>query len=232
MAQTANHSFRLPLQLDPARLAADTERCLRSPWVKHVNQQVYRGEWTSIALRSSSGGAADILSVPDAEGYRDTPLLAECPYFRDVVASFACEKESIRLLRLAAGSVIHEHRDPGSSYSDGFFRLHVPITTNDEVRFVVGGVRLMMKPGECWYADFGLPHSVENPGTTDRIHLVIDGRRNPWSDGLFARAGYDFEADARARAMDPETRRRVVEALRERGTDIDLKLAAELEAGA
>lgn len=225
----ANRFVRLPFTFDPTQLSADLERCLRAEWPAHFNQRDYSGAWTSISLRSASGRPDDIASVPGAAGYRDTPLLDECPYLRQVADAFDCEKETIRLLRLGAGSVIHEHRDPGAGYGDGFFRLHIPITTNTETAFVVDGHELVMQPGECWYADFSRPHSVANRGSTDRVHLVIDGLRNEWSDDVFRRAGYDFDEEARARAADPHTTRQVIEMLRARGTETDLRLAAELE---
>ncbi len=225
----ANRFLRLPLTFHSELLLRDAERCLRAQWPEHFNSRDYSGRWSSIALRSASGEASDILSVPGQRDYRDTALLDECPYFRAVLDGFLCDKETVRLLRLEAGSVIHEHRDPGASYADGFFRLHIPITSNAETRFVVDGERLMMQPGECWYADFGLPHSVSNGGKTDRIHLAIDGLRNAWSDRLFEQAGYDFVEDARARSMDEDTARRVIETLRARGTETDLRLADELE---
>jgi hypothetical protein len=217
------------LAFDVARLAADLTSCLRSQWPGHFNHRDYSGEWSSIALRSASGQATDIASVPGQTGYLETPLLAACPYFREVIDTFQCEKETVRLLRLGAGSVVHEHRDPGASYADGFLRLHIPITSNDQTRFVIDRHDLAMQPGECWYANFGLPHSVTNAGATDRVHLVIDGLRNAWTDALFRTAGYDFDEDARASRMDSDTTRRIVETLRARGTETDLRLAADME---
>lgn len=227
-----HRALLLPLTFDPAPLVADLARSLRVSWPNHFNTRDYSGHWSSIALRSATGSDADIASVPGRAGYRDTPLLDGCAAFRAVVDAFECETESVRLLRLGAGSVIHEHRDPGAAYADGFFRIHVPITSNDQTRFVVGGEALVMHPGECWYANFSLPHSVRNDGATDRVHLVLDGLRNPWSDALFARAGYDFDAEARSRGLDPETTRRVIATLRDRGTETDLRLADEMERAA
>ena len=225
-----NRFFRLPLVFRPDRLAEDLTR-VAAGWTAHFNQRDYAGEWTSIALRSASGSEADIGAMP-GQSFRDTPLLDRCAYFRDVLETFECDTEAVRLLRLGPGSVIHEHRDPAASYADGFFRLHIPITTNAATHFIVDGDELTMQPGECWYADFGLPHSVRNDGPAERVHLIIDGLRNAWSDRLFEQAGYDFSEEARRRRMPDDTRRLVIETLRARGTDTDLRLAAELEAGA
>jgi hypothetical protein len=224
--------LRLPFAFDPDWLADDLARCLHSAWTKHVNERDYAGNWTGVALRSTTGSAGDILSVAGLDEYQDTPLVAECPYFSAILDGLHCKKETVRLLRLAPGSLIREHRDRGASYGDGFLRLHIPITTNDRTRFVVDGEALPMRPGECWYADFSLVHSVRNDGATDRVHLIIDGLRNAWSDRLFTAAGYDFEAEARERRMDPRTRRLVIDQLRARGTETDLQLARRLEDGA
>ena len=224
--------LRLPFAFEADRLADDLAQCLRTAWTKHVNQRDYAGDWTGIALRSTTGTAGDILSVAGLDDYKDTPLVAECPYFSAILDGLHCEQETVRLLRLAPGSLIREHRDRGASYGDGFLRLHIPITTNDRTRFVVDGEALPMRPGECWYADFSLVHSVQNDGATDRVHLIIDARRNDWTDRLFEQAGYDFAADARERRMAPDTRRRVIEELRAHGGDTGLQLAADLEAEA
>jgi hypothetical protein len=54
---------------------------------------------------------------------------------------------------------------------------------------MLGGQRVVMNEGECWYNDFNLPHSVANHGTTDRVHLVIDCVLNDWLRALFAASG-------------------------------------------
>jgi mannose-6-phosphate isomerase-like protein (cupin superfamily) len=59
-------------------------------------------------------------------------------------------------------------------------RLHIPVVTNPEVEFVLNGVRVEMKEGECWYHNFNLPHRVANRGTVDRVHLVLDCVLNDW----------------------------------------------------
>ena len=89
------------------------------------------------------------------------------------------------MLKLGVGAEIKPHRDYELGYEDNNFRLHIPITTNSEVSFILDGQRLVMSPGECWYTNVNFVHSVANKGTTDRIHLVIDGERNEWSDALF-----------------------------------------------
>lgn len=225
---TVTAHLRLPLAVDLPGLLHDLAHCLGSEWRPHFNSRDYVGGWDSIALRSQDGQATTVFAHPD-KAYQDTPLLSECLHFRRVLDSIPCEKESVRLLRQAAGGEIKTHRDIGLHYSDGVFRLHIPLVTNDDVDFVVAGHRLPMQPGECWFGDFSQPHSVRNRGATDRIHLVIDCIRNAWTDAWFADAGLP-EADFEPPKMDEATRRQVLESLRSQDNPALAGLIADLEA--
>lgn len=55
-----------------------------------------------------------------------------------------------------------------------------------------------MAPGEAWYLNLDLPHSVENRGDSDRVHLLIDCRRNAWLERLLAQLAGDELARTRA----------------------------------
>ncbi|HEY0111451.1 MAG TPA: aspartyl/asparaginyl beta-hydroxylase domain-containing protein [Fibrella sp.] len=224
-----NSKFKLPITFDEAALIEDLSTCRRLQWGGHFNQKDYVGTWTSIALRSASGREDDIYSHPTVQAYVDTPLLAQCTYFRQVCDWFQCEKESIRLLSLAPGSLIKEHTDPHTGYPYGLFRLHIPIQTATAVQFRVAGVDLPMQAGECWYANFHLPHSVQNAGPVERVHLVIDCRRNAWSDGLFKEAGYDFDEEKREAAYSQDTKRRMIDELSRMESDSARQLVIQLQ---
>jgi quercetin dioxygenase-like cupin family protein len=216
---TANHSaFKLPLQFEPAALLQDLQVALREEWGQHYNTNDFSGSWNSIALYSASGNTTDIFALP-SDVFKPTPLLQQCPYFKQLLDNLLFEKETVRLLRLAPGSEIHPHRDRGLAYRYNCFRLHIPIITEAAVEFIVDGQHLQMSPGECWYADFDKPHAVYNKSNGERVHLVIDGKRNAWTDTLFISAGYDREADAAQDAYDAETQKRIREELERMGTD-------------
>lgn len=200
-----NRFFPLPFRFDAGKLLADLVICELEHWKSHFNTNDYEGEWTGISLRSASGAADDIHTIAPIS-FTDTPLLSNCPYFREILHQWKCEIEGVRLLALAPGSIIKEHRDPGLGYEHGRFRVHIPVVTDPNVLFVVDDCPLHMDNGECWYANFSLPHQVEHRGTTRRIHLVIDGVRNEWTDRLFSEAGYDFEAELNHKAYDPATK--------------------------
>lgn len=217
MATENNTALKLSLQYDPASLAQDLQVALREEWGQHYNTRDFSGSWNSIALYSATGKTTDIFALP-SDTFKETPLLQQCPYFKMLLDAMRFEKEAVRLLRLAPGSEIHPHRDKGLAYRYDCFRLHIPIITEAEVEFIVAGEHLQMNPGECWYADFDKPHAVYNKSTKERVHLVIDGKRNAWTDELFLRAGYNPEADAAQDAYDAETEQRIREELERMGT--------------
>ncbi len=226
---SVNNSLRIKKDIDVQRLNADLETCLKAQWKEHFNQNDYSGSWTVIALRSQTGNAEDILANDSEQPFIDTPLLAQCHYFKELLDAMLFEKETVRLLRLQPGSVVKPHRDMGLAYRFGCFRLHIPLATHTSVEFMVGGENIPMKEGECWYADFDQTHSVNNESSQERIHLVIDGKRNDWTDRLFADAGYDFEEEKRRIDYSLETKKQMIEQLRQMKTDVADEMIKKLE---
>lgn len=180
ITSTIPSSFKLPMAFNVERLQADLAGIVSTEFIPHFNTRYYEGDWSVVSLRSIGGRADQIYPDPTRTDYADTPLLARCPYIADVVNSFPCSKLAVRFLRVRPRSVVKEHRDYQLRLEDGEVRLHIPITTNPEVRFVVAGRRVIMNPGECWYNDFTELHSVHNDGDGDRVHLTIDCVVNDW----------------------------------------------------
>ncbi|HJZ96359.1 MAG TPA: aspartyl/asparaginyl beta-hydroxylase domain-containing protein [Candidatus Solibacter sp.] len=177
--------WKLPLAFDAAQLQRDVAGLGAEEWSPHFNQRQYDGEWSGVPLRSTPRSHMPLYPDPASTEFIDLPVLDRCPYLREVMAQFDCPLTFVRLLKLAPGSNILEHRDHCLSYEDGEVRIHIPVFTNPEVEFVVGGEALPLKHGECWYINFNLPHRIHNRGTTDRVHLVIDCRLNLWLDAMF-----------------------------------------------
>jgi hypothetical protein len=174
-------SLKLAPRFDAARLQADLNRILAPEFIPHFNTRYYEGDWSVVPLRSVGGRADHIYPDPTATlKFADTPLLDRCPGVREVLASLQCQLQAVRFLRLKAGSVIKRHSDYNLSLEDNEVRLHIPVVTNADVEFVLDGKRVVMEPGELWYHNFNLPHSVANKGATDRIHLVIDCFVSDW----------------------------------------------------
>jgi hypothetical protein len=53
-------------------------------------------------------------------------------------------------------------------------RVHLPVVTNDEVRFVVGGETVNLREGQLFEINNRRMHSVHNDGAEDRVHLILD----------------------------------------------------------
>ncbi len=188
-ASSLPSSVRLPLVFDAARLQADLDGIFSTEFIPHFNQRYYEGDWSAVPLRSVGGRTDQIYPDPTAtQDFADTPLLARCAYVGEVLASLQVKLQAVRFLRLKAGSVVKEHRDHNLSLEDGDVRLHIPVRTNAELEFVLDGKRVVMNPGEVWYHNFNLPHSVNNKGATDRIHLVVDCFVNDWLRELITAA--------------------------------------------
>jgi hypothetical protein len=163
-----------------------------------VESNSLRLEFKTSSLQSHSRSETDLFNK-SGTALRNTLQISKFSYIEEILNSFQCELESVRLLRLSPGNFIYEHCKHDYQYEDGFLRLHIPIQTNPKVSHRINDRLIFMKPGECWYVDVNAPHSVSNNGTTDRIHLVIDARRNEWTDALFQEMQKTSEPVAKAR---------------------------------
>jgi len=220
-------SSKLPISFSIDKLQKELAICENDLWTPHFNTNRYEGNWTSVSLRSQSGLVNDITSFANTE-HRNTNLLDRCDYFKEIMDWFQCEKEAVRLLRLGPGSEIKEHVDNDTSYEDGFFRIHIPIITNEEVFFYVDKKRVPMKMGECWYANFQLPHSVENKSTEPRIHLTLDCIRNDWSDKLFEEMGFDLHFSPETTSYSDGVKQQIIDELSRNPSEVNAKIIADL----
>lgn len=217
------------MDFDRERLQSDLARVLRHDWVAHYNTAAYDGSWTSLALMAPGGSSKMINALPmDAAPVCETEIMEGCNYFREVLNTFAFGKTTARLLNLAAGAEIMPHRDYCLGYEDGVFRLHIPIVTNPQVEFIVAGERVVMEEGSCWYINANEEHSVANRGEEDRIHLVIDGLRNEWTDALFFAVAPEADFIRPEKPLPDEQRLRMIEELERQGTAAALELARQL----
>lgn len=178
--------LQLPFEFDTKKLLSDLSLVVNNNWVSHFNTNGYNGDWKAIPLYAEQGDESNIFALYNSNIIlTETPVLKECHYFREVIQMFKCKVLSARILKLGIGAEIKPHRDHELGYEDHNFRLHIPITTNKGVQFILDDTLLKMLPGECWYTNVNFVHSVKNLGTTDRVHLVLDFERNDWSDTLF-----------------------------------------------
>lgn len=225
--------LKLDFDFDSSRLTNELTILEGKLWLDHYNRRDFEGGWDVLPLRSVGGRTDSIYFVPGNATYSDTSFLEECSYLRQVIEMFQCPRRAARLMRLRPGSVIKEHRDDGLGFFDGRIRLHIPVVTNPDVDFILNGARVVMNPGECWYLDFSLPHSVANRGSTDRVHLVLDLLRNDWIERVFDRCGFDREQNVereRDKNIIPDNIELVIAALRKQDSPIVEELIRNLRA--
>lgn len=223
-------SIQFPFQFSKERLQTDMKTAFSVEWQTHFNKADYDGDWSVLALLSRDGKEQTVTAMPEGDQpLSATPTLQKCPYFQEILETLLFEKTSVRLMRLAVGAVIKPHCDHCLGYEDGVFRLHIPIVTNPDVEFIVAGKRVVMDEGTCWYINANEEHSVANRGSVDRIHLVIDGKRNDWTDALFF-AQAPVEAYTRPpKAMSQLEKEQILAELERLGTPVALELIRQLK---
>ena len=75
--------------------------------------------------------------------------------------------------KLLAGGRITPHFDAHPSFRESH-RIHVPVTTNRRVRFMIDGRPYQFEVGKGYEINNQLTHSVMNRGTEDRITFIFD----------------------------------------------------------
>lgn len=223
--------LKLPFQFDEIKLKQDLTSLEEMNWTPHFNKTDYDGEWNVISLYSNSGRETEIFALNPEDGkLLETPALRKSIYIKTVIKSFKTSILSARLMKLKAGAAIKPHRDHNLGYEDNQFRLHIPIITNKDVRFILDNVLLTMLPGECWYTNVNYVHSVKNLGSSDRVHLVIDANRNDWSDELFYSLAPKESFEPHKSTIDnPETILRMIEELGRSDTPAAIQLIKDLK---
>ena len=126
----------------------------------------------------NSIGLYNVLNGVEAFGNYDV-FMAYYPLLHEVTSALKqwygythVEYRSLMVVKLLAGQEIAEHIDEGGIYNVAH-RIHVPIYTNEECVFTVGGEEYRMAAGEIVEIDNTVPHSVKNGGA-DRVHLIMD----------------------------------------------------------
>jgi len=77
------------------------------------------------------------------------------------------------MARLRPGGVIGEHIDRGS-FLELCHRVHVPLKSNEDVRYVIDDQTYYWEPGNIYEFDNTRMHGVYNFSNDYRIHLVVN----------------------------------------------------------
>ncbi len=83
------------------------------------------------------------------------------------------EFPKVMLARLAAGSAIDRHVD-GAGSNLYTHKIHIPIQSNPGAKIIINDQAFHLEEGEAYEVNNLAPHSVENRGDADRIHLIFE----------------------------------------------------------
>jgi hypothetical protein len=158
--------LQLPIRFDAARMAAEVNGLPPSAWLPHPTG--YAGN-EAVPLVSPGGRLIDDFDGPMGP----TEHLKRCPYIMELMSELGCVWGRSRFMGLGPGAEVPIHIDV-HYYWRTHFRLHIPVITNPRVLFTCNDETVHMKAGECWLFDSFALHKVQNLGTEQRVHLVLD----------------------------------------------------------
>jgi Aspartyl/Asparaginyl beta-hydroxylase len=127
-----------------------------------------------------------LIRYPDGDESDDIqcvwkPSSAQIPLAREVALNVMAHVRGeqlgrVVLTRLPPGKVIYPHADTVGLYTKFYTRFHVPVQSDENVKFTCGDEAVAMRSGELWWFDYAVLHNVENRSNADRINLIIDVR--------------------------------------------------------
>lgn len=95
------------------------------------------------------------------------------PIVHDLMAHFPGKTSHQWMLSaVMPGHEIPPHRDEQPPH--WITRVHVPLLTNAQSFFILGGISFAMDVGEAYQVNTRLEHSVINNGPTPRVHFMFD----------------------------------------------------------
>lgn len=139
------------------------------------NEYEVHAQTQSVVLVFTDGSGWPDIKVSKELGWR---LLADfaLPVMHAILnAHYPAGGTIIRAMaaKLPAGGIIKPHVDRHPSFHAGH-RIHVPLTTNPRVRFMIDGRPYQLAVGRAFEINNQRTHSVMNKGATDRITLIFD----------------------------------------------------------
>src|SRR6476661_1310766 len=158
--------LKLPIRFDADALAREVRALPPEAWTPHPT--AYVGN-EAVRLITPFGEPTDDIQGPMAP----TEWLQKCDYVREIMAAIGAVWGRSRFMGLAPGREVPPHIDI-NYYWRTHLRIHVPVITNHGVLFTCGDRTEHMAAGECWIFDSFRWHDVQNRGTEQRIHLVVD----------------------------------------------------------
>ncbi len=184
------HFRRLALGLDPTAAIAELKRRPELWQITQLRQQ-YPGtahaDTDTIVLRGPTT-AEDIFNNFECV---DWPLFSELrsttQLFKKAIGPLNWrDLGRVMIVRLHAGGEVIPHTDEGN-YARYFARFHLVLESSPGCIFTAGGESVHMAPGEFWWFNHQVEHSVVNVGR-DRTHIIVDLCAPGFTGALFTAA--------------------------------------------
>ncbi len=159
---------RLPVRIDGERLAAEVDALPASLWGSRGGRVGVHNQAEAIFLRGHAPAEGD-KPIEDREPF------ALLPYLRSIFSDeIRARPMRCLLARMQGGAYIAPHIDRGDYFAKTI-RLHLPVTTHDQVAMYAGGRVYRMRPGEVWALNNCGVHGVLNASATrSRTHVICD----------------------------------------------------------
>ena len=146
-------------------------------WLANINRQndyeVHKQ--TQSVVLVFCDGPMDRLEVTKEAGW-DTLAEVAIPVMHDLIRQhYPPGGTIIRAMaaKLLSGGRINPHFDSHVTFRHSH-RIHVPITTNPRVRFMIDGKPFHLEVGKAYEINNQKTHSVMNSGKEDRITFIFD----------------------------------------------------------
>lgn len=149
-----------------------------SAWTLQTHRQtvheVHR-QTESVVLIFTEGNNWPDIEVVEESGWEQLSALAKPIMNRILAEHYPRGGTIIRAMvaKLPAACIIKPHMDRHPSFHAGH-RIHVPITSNRRVRFMIDGRPYQFDVGRAYEINNQKTHSVMNKGEEDRITLIFD----------------------------------------------------------
>lgn len=87
-------------------------------------------------------------------------------YALEIVQSLPIRSKKWLVTDQPPGTKLVTHQDATDKV-----RVHIPIYVDNTSNWIIDGEEMFMKPGWAYLVNTTLPHSIENRGTSNRVHL-------------------------------------------------------------
>lgn len=178
--------LKLPVAIDVDALLDDyrsipPEAWSASHWTKHCSS-------TMLLLRGGRQGTQEDFTTSDVI---DHDCLKTLPYISSLIDNNGTFGEITYafIFRMKPMGVSRPHVDDNPAWKTPF-RVHVPLTTNDDAMLLSEKRGKHFDVGEVWTFDNQSEHAVVN-GDTVRTHLIFDVQPNPKLRHLLENATFD-----------------------------------------